>query len=54
MEKQFAEPTTGRMMGGTCSAGEAEREPSGSTDKLKRYNGGEPYFDASRTRSSTC
>jgi hypothetical protein len=48
MEKQFAEPTT--MMGTTCmpppKPDAKQWTPSGQTEpKLKRYNGGEPYFD---------
>jgi len=43
MEKQFAEPTTGMMMAATCMPA----KPNASMfPSLKRYNGGEPYFDA--------
>jgi hypothetical protein len=43
MEKQFAEPTAGTMMGATCMP----VKPNASMfPSLKRYNGGEPYFDA--------
>ena len=48
MEKQFAEPTTGMTMGATCMPVKpnASMWTSGTELKLKRYNGGEPYFDA--------
>ena len=46
MEKQFAEPT-GMMMAATCMPAKpnASQWTSGTELKLKRYNGGEPYFD---------
>jgi hypothetical protein len=44
MEKQFAEPTMGMTMGTTCMP---PAKPNASLfPSLKRYNGGEPYFDA--------
>jgi hypothetical protein len=45
LEKQFAEPTTGGTMGGTCAVPGKPDPAQWSKDKLKRYNGGEPYFD---------
>jgi hypothetical protein len=45
LEKQFAEPTTGGMTGGTCNAPAKPNSTQWMGDKLKRYNGGEPYFD---------
>jgi hypothetical protein len=42
LEKQFAEPTT--MMGATCMP--PAKPSSSSFPSLKRYNGGERYFDA--------
>ena len=44
-EKQFAEPTTGGSTGGTCTVPAKPDSKQWMTDKLKRYNGGEPYFD---------
>ncbi len=51
MEKQFAEPT-GMMMAATCMPAKpnASQWTSGTELKLKRYNGGEPYFDADHER----
>ena len=44
LEKQFDEPTTGGMTGSTCTV---PGKPNATTfPSLKRYNGGEPYFDA--------
>ena len=44
LEKQFQEPTTGSTGGSTCTV---PATPNKSKfPSLKRYNGGEPYFDA--------
>jgi hypothetical protein len=44
MEKQFAEPTMGGTGGGSCMP---PAKPNASAfPSLKRYNGGEKYFDA--------
>ena len=44
LEKQFQEPTTGSTGGSTCTV---PGTPNKTTfPSLKRYNGGEPYFDA--------
>ena len=48
LEKQFAEPTTGGMTGGTCTVPakpDASQWTMSGQTRLKRYNGGEPYFD---------